>query len=346
MAPLPPVVTSPRHWLLGPGYYAQRQPLRWFPKWIEEHGDVFRIKSPFGQATIVGAPELARQVLVDRYTRYQQKSRPYTVLRILMGNGLVTSEGEFWRRQRKLVHPAFHRRRLDAIFAMMVERVSRRWRGSGAQSGEPWIWRRCCRSSRSTSFPRDVQLRRAGAAADVSRHIVILNEYALHMLRHPWLFLLPRRFPTPFNRTQYHSLQSLNAIVHGIIQARRREPQAHGDLLGMLLSTCEEGTGRGLTDAQVRDEVMTIFVAGHETTANAMAWLFYLVSQHPEVEERLQVDVAAHWPEEGLNFENVGAFTFVRQVIEESLRVYPTIWSIGRRCTEEDELGGSTFPSA
>src|SRR6185436_5332998 len=122
--PLPTLVTSPGHWLLGPAYYAQRAPLHWIPKWIQQHGDIFMLKSPFGQATIVAAPELARQVLADRYTRYQQKSRPYTVLRILMGNGLVTSEGEFWRGQRKLVQPAFHRRRLDALFAMMVDRVS------------------------------------------------------------------------------------------------------------------------------------------------------------------------------------------------------------------------------
>src|SRR6185436_4677019 len=124
MAPLPPMVTSPRHWLLGPAYYAQRQPLRWIPEWIRRHGDIFRIVSPFGQATVVATPELARQVLVERYARYQRKSISYTVLRILMGNGLVTSEGEFWRGQRKLVQPAFHRKRLDQVFAMMVERVT------------------------------------------------------------------------------------------------------------------------------------------------------------------------------------------------------------------------------
>ncbi len=101
--PLPPLITSPSHWLLGPGYHVQRAPLEWIPKWVAQHGDIFRLKSPLGQATIVASPELARQVLIDRYARYQQKSRAYAVLRILMGNGLVTSEGEFWRGQRKLV---------------------------------------------------------------------------------------------------------------------------------------------------------------------------------------------------------------------------------------------------
>src|SRR5262245_35013985 len=290
MASLPPLVTSPRHWLLGPAYYAQREPLRWFPKWIEEHGDVFRIVSPFGRATIVASPELARQVLIDRYTHYQRKSDAYTVLRILMGNGLVTSEGEFWRGQRKLVQPAFHRRRLDALFSMMVERVSDAVArlGRAAQSAEavdfaPLLSQLTLDIISRAMFSSDVQ----GAAADVSRHIATLNEFALHMLRHPWLFLLPRRFPLPFTRKPVRALKSMDATVQSIIESRRRNPHAHDDLLSMLLSALEEGTGRGMTDEQLRDEVMTIFVAGHETTANAMAWVLSLVSQHPDVEERL-----------------------------------------------------------
>lgn len=343
MRPLPPLVTSPRHWLLGPGYYAQRQPLYWVPKWIEEHGDIFRIKSPFGQATVVAAPELVRQVLADRYAHYQQKSRPYMVLRILMGNGLVTSEGEFWRGQRKLVQPAFHRRRLDALFAMMVDRVSEtvaQLKAGTTVDFAPLLSQLTLDIISRAMFSSDVK----GAAADVSGHIALLNEYALHMLRHPWLFLLPRKFPTPFTYRQQRAMKSLNEIVRGIIQARRREPHAHDDLLSMLLSACEEDTGRGMTDEQLRDEVMTIFVAGHETTANAMAWLLYLVSQHPEVEQQLLAEIEAHWPAKGLTSENLGAFTYVRQVIEESLRVYPTIWSIGRRCMQADELGGYHIP--
>lgn len=347
MADLAPLVTAPSHWLLGPAYYAQREPLRWIPQWIQEHGDIFRVSSPLGQATIVAAPELARQVLVDHASHYQQKSRAYAVLRILMGNGLVTSEGEFWRGQRKLVQPAFHRRRLDALFAMMVERatdtLARLAPAAGASQAvdvAPLLSQLTLDIISRAMFSSDVQ----GAAADVSHHIDILNEYALRMLRRPWLFLLPRSFPTPFNAAQYRSLKALNGIVHGIIQTRRHHADTHDDLLNMLLSACEEGTGRGMTDAQLRDEVMTIFVAGHETTANAMAWLLHLISQHREVEQQLVAEIDAHWPQSGLTNDNIGAFTYVRQVIEESLRMHPTIWSVGRRCTEPDELGGYSIP--
>lgn len=345
MNPLPPVVRTPRHWLLGPAWYAQRAPLRWISRWLEEYGDVYRIKSPFGQATMLGDPELARQVLADRYAKYPRKSRSYVVLRLLMGNGLVTSEGEFWRGQRKLVQPAFHRRRLDALFAMMVERVTDCAMRLDAAKGSAvdfvaLLSHLTLDIISRAMFSTDVQ----GAAADVSGHIATLNEYALRLLRKPWLFLLPRSFPTPWNREQYHSMAALNGIVHGIIQSRRTKGDTHDDLLSMLLAACDEETGRGMSDEQLRDEVMTIFVAGHETTANAMAWLLSLVAQHPEVEAQLLAEIDAQWAEP-LSMTQLGAFPYTRQVIEESLRVYPTIWSVGRSCIEDDELGGFHIPA-
>jgi cytochrome P450 len=270
------------------------------------------------------------------------------VLRILMGNGLVTSEGEFWRGQRKLVQPAFHRGRLEALCAMMVQRVEAclTQLRDATLTGQalnllPFFSALTLDIISRAMFGSDVQ----GRASDVTRHIAILNEYALRMLRRPWLFLLPRRFPTPFNHAQYHSLKALKEIVGSIIQARREKPGQHDDLLNMLLSACDEGTGRGMDDFQLHDEVMTIFVAGHETTANAMAWLIYLVAQHPEVEEELLREIDSQWPESGLTMETLGAFRYTRQVIEESLRMYPTIWSVGRRCTQADELGGYHIPN-
>jgi cytochrome P450 len=345
---LPPLVMRPKHWLMGPIYYAQRDPLRQFPKWIEEYGDILRLKGAIGQAVILGSPELVKQVLVDRYAKYQQKSQSYIVLRILMGNGLVTSEGEFWRGQRKLVQPAFHRKRLDAIFGMMVERTLDTLANVGkvAASGKafdivPTLSHLTLDIISRAMFSSDVQ----GAASEVSRHIHVLNEYALRMLRNPLLFLLPKRIRLPGTWGPVGSLNSLHRIVGGIIQSRRKNPEERDDLLSMLLSACEEETGKGMTDEQLRDEVMTIFVAGHETTANAMAWLLYLVSKHRDVEEKLLAEIAAKWPAEGLTTANLQNFTYTRQVIEESLRVFPSIWSVGRRCTEEDSLGGYEIPA-
>src|SRR5688572_12185077 len=121
----PPVVDSPRHWLLGSAYYLRQDPQRWVPEWARRYNGVFMVRMPFvGQAMVVTSPDLARRILVNKASCYQKKSRSYGVLRILMGDGLVTSEGELWKTQRKLVQPAFHPRRLDALFTMKAERVN------------------------------------------------------------------------------------------------------------------------------------------------------------------------------------------------------------------------------
>ncbi|WP_367871545.1 cytochrome P450 [Luteolibacter sp. Populi] len=338
MIRLAPAVQEPRHWLTGPVHYVREDPLKWIPHWAAQHGDLFTISSRLGSATVVADPQLARQVLADHYPHYIEKSRSYVVLRILMGNGLVTSSGEFWRGQRKLTQPAFHRRRLDAIFAMMVER-SRDFAGRLAEkAGEvdiaPLFSQLTLEIISRAMFSTDVD----AAAGSVGSHIATLNETALKMLAQPWRFFLPRSFPTPFTKVEYHARASLDGIVRGIIARRRKDNEDHDDLLGMFLSACDEETGRGMSDNQLRDEVMTMYVAGHETTANAMAWLLHLVSTHPEAEQKLLEEIAASG--DALETGNLAAFPYTRRVIEESLRLYPTIWSVGRCCVKDDELGG------
>lgn len=338
MIQLAPAADAPRHWLMGPAYYAQRDPLTWIPRWAEEYGDVFTIGSPIGSATVVASPELARQVLADRYSHYIEKGRSYAVLRILMGNGLVTSSGEFWRGQRRLTQPAFHRRRLDAIFAMMVER-SRHFAEELIEVSEPvdispLFSQLTLEIISRAMFSTDVD----ASAGSVGRHVATLNETALRMLRQPWRFFLPRTFPTPFTKTEFHARATLDSIVHGIIDRRRQGGEDHDDLLSMFLSACDEETGRGMTNEQLRDEVMTMFVAGHETTANAMCWLLHLIATHPEVESKLLGEITAAG--DALDTGSLAAYPYTRRVVEESLRLYPTIWSVGRRCTKEDELGG------
>ena len=334
----PPAAGRPKHWLMGTAYHLQRDPLKWIPRWMSEHGDLFSIDSPLGGAVVVADPVLARQVLVERYPKYIEKSRSYALLRILMGNGLVTSSGDFWRGQRKLTQPAFHRRRLDAIFRMMVERseaaADRIQGSSGPVDAAPLFSRLTLEIISRAMFSTDVD----DGADRVGEHIATLNEGALRMLRQPWRFLLPRKIPTPFTVKEVKARRELDEIVHRIIDRRRNGADEHDDLLAMFLSACDEETGRGMTDLQLRDEVMTMFVAGHETTANAMCWLLHLLAIHPEEARRVyaEIDAAGEALEEG----RVSDFPRVRAAIDESLRLYPTIWSIGRRCVEADELGG------
>lgn len=322
---------------MGPAWHAQRDPIGYITRWAAEYGDVFSISSPLGSATVVADPVLARQVLADHYPNYVEKGRSYAVLRILMGNGLVTSSGEFWRGQRKMTQPAFHRRRLDAIFAMMVRRSREAALEMAAAGGAPDIAPAFSRLTLAiiseAMFSTDVKQ----DASTVGAHVATLNEAALRMLRQPWRFLLPRRFPTPFTRHDYHARTELDRIVNNIIHQRRRNPDGHDDLLSMFLSACDEETGRGMTDGQLRDEVMTMFIAGHETTANAMCWVFHLLATHPDAKARLLEEIAGAG--DALDQGNLAAFPYTKMVIEESLRLYPTIWSVGRLCTRDDELG-------
>jgi cytochrome P450 len=340
----PPVVDSPRHWLFGSAYYLRTDPERWVPEWGRRYGDLFMVRVPMvGEIAVVTSPDLARRILVNKASCYQKKSRSYGVLRILMGDGLVTSEGDLWKTQRKLVQPAFHPRRLDALFAMKAERVKAMvdelrtsTHSDGAIDLVPMLSRLTLDIISRAMFSSDSQ----GMARDVSHHIATLNEWALRALRHPWMLLLPRKLPLPFFSDMRQALEELERIVNDIIRERRAHPGDHDDLLAMLLAACEEESGRGMSDAQLRDEVMTMYVAGHETTANAMAWILYLVSTHPEVEARLHQEIDANFPEGTPRIEDLASFPYVRQVIDESLRLYPTIWSVGRCCTEAHELGG------
>ncbi|MBK1884483.1 cytochrome P450 [Luteolibacter pohnpeiensis] len=339
MPSIPPIVTQPSHWLMGgAAYYAQRAPLKWIPTWAKEYGDIYTITSRLGSAHIVTNPELARQVLVEKYRHYLEKGRAYAVLRVLMGNGLVTSSGEFWRGQRKLTQPAFHRRRLDAIFSMMVDRA-RAYSDRLAETRDgidvaPLFSQLTLEIISRAMFSTDVE----SDAAHVGSYIATLNEGALKTLRHPWRLLLPRKISTPFTRHEFAARTSLNRMVNLIIARRRAEgAEGHDDLLAMFLSACDEETGRGMTDLQLRDEVMTMFVAGHETTANAMCWLLHLLSKNPEITQQIQSEIDAAG--DALDRGDLSAFSLTRRAIEESLRIYPTIWSVGRRCVQDDQLG-------
>lgn len=335
----PPFATEPRHWLMGTAHYARQNPLKWIPHWADELGAVYMLHSPLGSAAVIGEPELGRQVMTEKYHSFIEKGFSYAVLRILMGNGLVTSSGEFWRGQRKLTQPAFHRRRLEAIFQMMVNRSQEAIGKLGNQPGDPdlapFFSLLTLDIISRAMFSTDV----GESAASVGHHIAVLNEKAIRALRQPWRFFLPRKFSTPFTAVEFEARNSLDRIVHGIISARRSEGgDSHDDLLSMFLSACDEETGRGMTDEQLRDEVMTMFVAGHETTANAMCWLLHLVSTHPEVAAKLHAEIDGAG--DALESGNTGAYPYLRRVIDESLRLFPTIWSVGRRCVRDEELGG------
>lgn len=328
--------------LFGSLFPALRDPIGMFLSARETFGDVVRFKfGPFDYH-LINDPEVVRHVLVENAEAYT-KSRNYVGLRIVLGDGLLLSEGDHWRRQRKLAQPAFHRSKL-AGFAEQMSRATRdllgRWATEDAP--EPFdihreMMRLTFRIVGLTLFSSDVEgdARDVGEAMDVAMWWA--NDYAESIVR------IPPAIPTPANVRFRRAMKTLDAVVYRLIAERREQAKEAGfgeDLLGMLMEAVDETTGERMTDKQLRDEVITMVLAGHETTANLLSWTFLLLSKHPDVEERVREEAQRVLGDRDPELEDVKKLEATRMVIEESLRLYPPAWMFERQATQPDELGG------
>jgi cytochrome P450 len=336
----PPPFPKEKHWLFGSGYALREKAHEVMPELIKKYGEIFSLSLPFVRLAIAASPEYAKYVLVDNNKNYQ-KSLAYDMLKLLLGNGLLTSEGEFWKKQRRLAQPAFHKQKLADLTAMMVRKAQQETDSmqAKAESGEyfdvaPQMTNLTLEIISEAIFSNGVD----DKADLISHQITLLNQYATDKLNSP--IRLPALFPTPSNVKERKAIKILDQIIFDIIDKRRKEGVSKSDLLSMLLDARDQDTGEAMDNRQLRDEVMTIFIAGNETTANAMAWTLFLLSQNPEAEEKMlrEIDEKLDAGVE-LNFQNVLGFQYVRQVIDESMRLFPPAWIVGRRNTEDDEIG-------
>jgi cytochrome P450 len=269
----------------------------------------------------------------------------YQLLYPLVGQGLLTSDGDAWLRQRRLMQPAFHRQRIAALGQMMVDETLAalaRWQDP-AQRGAPIaVDQEMMRLTLSIVGKALLSVDLGDEASEFGQAFKQANarfgyENMVSIML-PWL-------PTRQNRQYKAAVQTMDRLVYEIIARRRAEPGEHDDLLTMLLAARDEETGRGMSDRQLRDEMMTILLAGHETTANALTWTFYLLSQYPEAAARLHAemdDVLAGRPP---GIADLPRLPYTRMVLQEALRLYPPAWSIARRAIEDDELGGYPVPA-
>jgi cytochrome P450 len=335
----------------GSVFPAWRDPLSLFLDARATYGDVVRFKfGPF-QYYVVNDPDVIRHVLVDNAKAYT-KSRNYMGLKRVLGEGLLTSEGDHWRRQRKLAQPAFHRERL-AGFADQMARATRdmlrRWASEGDASSfcvHREMMRLTFRVVGLTLFSSDVDgdAKEVGDAMDVAMHWA--NDHAEALVP------IPPSIPTPANVRFKRAMRTLDDVVYRLIAERRAAGEATGDfgadLLGMLMAARDEGdegagadAQRGMSDRQLRDEVITMVLAGHETTANLLTWAFHLLSKHPDVERRVRDEARRVLPDgRDPALEDVRALEYTRRVLEETLRLYPPAWAFERQATCRDELGG------
>jgi len=312
-------------------------------------GGVVPLKIGLTRGHLVSDPAVVRHVLLDAIDNYDKHTPAFDAVRVVLGNGMLTSGGSFWKRQRRIAQPAFHGesvRHFAPIISRLAAETADEWeRAVGA--GEPVdactdMMRVTLRVVAETLFGDDI----AGSAAEINRVFPVilgcLAARASSPIRPPlWL-------PTANNRRLRPALASLNAIVEHLIATKRHrlapghEPQdAHRDLLTILMLARDTETGEAMSDAQLRDEVMTLLIAGHETTANALSWLWYLLDRHPDEQERLRAELAAATGGRPPTVEDLTQLPRLKAVIQETLRLYPPVWLFDRRALGPDDLAGT-----
>jgi len=313
----------------------RRDPLDFFTGLARAHGDIvqFRLGDHEHNLYLLNHPDYIREVLVtlDRsFTKWFSVDR----IKEVLGQGLFVSEGEFHLRQRRLSQPAFHRERIASYADQMVAlavRLRERWPADVVLDvcGEMnWL---ALMIVASTLFGADIESEAEEIREALSE---ILDQFERS--------ILPQADRDDFEA----ALHRLDAVLYRIIQQRRTTGEDRGDLLSMLLLAQDlEGDGGRMTDLQVRDEAMTIFLAGHETSANALAWSWYLLSQHPEVEARFHEEVDRTLQGRPPRMDDVPDLALTGRIFAEALRLYPPLWAIGRRAMEDCQIGDYAIPA-
>ena len=307
-----------------------------------DYGDIAHYRIGPQHLFLFNHPDLIRDVLVTNQKNFH-KSRGLERAKRLLGNGLLTSEGEFHLRQRRLAQPAFHRQRIAAYAATMTDfagRTRSQWTDGATVDMHTEMMRLTLGIVAKTLFDADVD---SEAAEIGSAMTAAFESFNYAML--PFTEYLDR-LPIPAVRRFNAARDRLDSTIYRMIRERRASGEDRGDLLSMLLLAQDtEGDGTSMSDAQLRDEALTIFLAGHETTANALTWTWYLLSQHPGVEARLHSELDSTLAGRLPTYENLPALPYTRMVLAESMRLYPPAWAIGRRALEDFEAGGFTVPA-
>ena len=325
------------HGLFGSLRDFNRDQLGFYARCAREYGDVVPVRLGPSRGLLIYHPDAIEEVLVAR-NRDFIKSRGIRLLRGLIGDGLFVSEGDFWLRQRRLMQPAFHRQRVAAyaeIMATYAARQAAAWRDGTVLDIHEEMMTLTRAIVAKTLFDADVS-GDAHAIGDASEFVMEYFGERLGSLR----ALLPLWLPTPANLRLHRAIRRLDKVVYRMIADRRRSPQDRGDLLSLLLQAQDADNGSQMTDRQVRDEVMTLFLAGHETTAVALSWTWYLLAQHPEVDARLAEELRVTLGGRPPAVADLPALQYTETIVTESMRLYPPAYGIGREAARPTEVAG------
>ena len=317
----------------------RRDPLRFLTRSARDYGDVVPLRFGLARVVLLSHPDLIEDVLVRQH-RYFSKSR-FVIkgVRPILGNGLFSSDGDLWRRQRRMMQPAFHRVRIAAYGELMVaatQRMLAGWRPGEQRDLFQDMTRLTLAIVAKALFNADVE----GDAAAVGKALTVGLEATNARLTSLLAPLLPDWFPSPTNRRLQRVVRELDAIIFRIIAQRRASGEDPEDLLSLLLHASDEDDGGGMTDRQLRDELMTLFLAGHETTAVALSWTWYLLAQHPSVEAQLVAELESVLGGRPPTTADLPRLAYTEMVVQEALRLYPPAWALSRGTRAPCEIGG------
>jgi cytochrome P450 len=312
----------------------QQNPLDYFTAMAQKYGDVSGMRIGNFRSLFINHPGLIEDVLVNNARKYH-KGRILQANKYLFGEGLLTSEGDFWLRQRRLSQPAFHRTRINAYATTMAEyteEMAATWRGGEQRDIHEEMMQLALRIVGKTLFDADVtqDAKKVGETLDLLLHI------AANFGR---TILIPIWVPTPRNIRAKLAIKRLEKVIYRIIANRRASGGDSGDLLSILLQAQDED-GTRMSDRQLRDETITLFLAGHETTANTLSWTWWLLAQNPAVEKKFHEELDGVLGGRTPTVDDLPKLAYLSNVLTESLRLYPTAWGMARLAAEEHEIAG------
>jgi cytochrome P450 len=305
-----------------------------------EYGDCVSFRLGWKRAFLVSHPDLIESILVTDSRNYI-KHYVLRLLRPTLGNGLLLSENDFWLRQRRLMQPAFHRERVAGYGGIMVsyaERMLTSWSDGDTRDMHTEMMRLTLEIVAKALFDADVaeEAPEVGDALDMGMQTFVRRWRSLYPV--------PLWIPTPTNLRVKRFVRRLDRIIYRFIEERRASGRERGDLLSMLLSARDADDGSRMTDRQIRDEAMTLFLAGHETTANALAWTWYLLSQHPEVDAMLAGELQSVLGGRSPTVVDLPQLRYTEMVVMEAMRIYPPVYAFGREAVRECTLGNYRVP--
>jgi cytochrome P450 len=323
------LLSTPDRLQVPPGpaeqYSAAQDLLSWMTNQFKRYGNIYKASIYGTSVYVISTPEYAQHVLCKNWQNY---TKGWAIKRValLLGNGLMVSEGEFWKKQRRMTQPAFHREAIGSLTNVITT----------ANVALLKRWEQAATKKESINVTHDISLMvlevtlRAIFGADyepVAPHFNILSEEPARNLEFAQKF------------------KSLGKIVSQVAAQRRKQQIKSADILGMLMEARDRKSGEAMPDRELVNEIMTLIVAGHETTAGTLNWTWYLLSQHPEVEEKLSSELNNSPADEVADLAKLPKFTYTRQVLEETLRLYPPGWLMTRKALKDDHLGDYFVPA-